>query len=229
MRRSGPWRPAAVVAPLRARAFHASAARCEEDLYQVLELQRGASKAQIKNQFYKLSKKYHPDVSKSEEGKQLFQRVSEAYATLGNDRKRREYDQQLAVRSHSAGASASAPAYDPGENMRRRATANYAWAYRQRTAKTHTSDYAPKPPPESPGNASHLFTKMAERESRREFARQKAGTSGVYGNPDTFRVWSQKRWSQEEHQAEMMSPFLRFVQVAAVMGGAVWLSNKLLS
>ena len=62
-----------------ARAYSAQAG--ETDFYHVLQVPRHASKAQIKNQFYRLSKEYHPDVSKSEHGKTKLQRESEPYAT----------------------------------------------------------------------------------------------------------------------------------------------------
>lgn len=70
-----------------ARSLHASAVS-HENFYEVLGLSRGASKAQIKSQFYKLSKEYHPDVNATDDAKSKFQRVSEAYATLGTDSSR---------------------------------------------------------------------------------------------------------------------------------------------
>lgn len=41
----------------------------------------------IKNQFYALSKKYHPDVNRDDEGaKKKFQEVSEAWSILGDEK-----------------------------------------------------------------------------------------------------------------------------------------------
>ncbi|WFC98931.1 peroxisome-assembly ATPase [Malassezia yamatoensis] len=213
------------------RGFSTSRSTHTDDLYSVLGLPHTASKAQIKSQFYQLSKKYHPDVSKNEEGKRMFQRVSEAYATLGNDRSRKAYDQQFTRRASPTPPGATY-GYDASDNQRRRATANYAWEHRRRTtqrAKKHAhSTEAPPPPP----NATNLFATFAERESRREAARaQSAYTqrSTQFSNPDSFRAWSERRWSQQEKDAERMSPTVRFFQVGAVLGTAAWLSTKVLS
>ena len=40
-----------------------------------------------------MAKEYHPDVNKSEGAKEKFAEVNEAYETLGDDGKKRIYDQ----------------------------------------------------------------------------------------------------------------------------------------
>ncbi|ORZ34030.1 DnaJ domain-containing protein [Catenaria anguillulae PL171] len=68
-------------------------------LYDVLELRPGAHKRDIKAAYYRLSKVYHPDVNDSPEAHTKFLAISDAYATLGNDLKRREYDRTRISRS----------------------------------------------------------------------------------------------------------------------------------
>ncbi len=61
-----------------------------KDYYQTLGVDKKASQDDIKKAFRKLAHKYHPDKSGGDEAK--FKEVSEAYAVLGDEKKRREYD-----------------------------------------------------------------------------------------------------------------------------------------
>ncbi|KAJ3368436.1 hypothetical protein GGF31_006397 [Allomyces arbusculus] len=72
--------------------------------YDVLEVTPAADKRKIKASYYRLSKlqlRGHPDVNASPEAKAKFLALSEAYETLGNDHKRREYDRTRLRRSTS--------------------------------------------------------------------------------------------------------------------------------
>lgn len=72
-----------------------------KDYYQILGLQKGASKEEIKKAFRKLAAKYHPDKKTGDEAK--FKEISEAYAVLSDDKKRAEYDTY--GRSYSGGGA----------------------------------------------------------------------------------------------------------------------------
>jgi len=61
-----------------------------KDYYQTLGLEKGASKDEVKKAFRKLAGKYHPDKKTGDEAK--FKEISEAYAVLGNEKKKAEYD-----------------------------------------------------------------------------------------------------------------------------------------
>ncbi|MAZ56681.1 molecular chaperone DnaJ [bacterium] len=60
------------------------------DYYKVLGVQKGASKDEVKKAFRKLAGQYHPDKKTGDEAK--FKEISEAYAVLGDDKRRAEYD-----------------------------------------------------------------------------------------------------------------------------------------
>jgi len=62
-----------------------------KDHYQTLEIEKGASKEEIKKAFRKLAQKYHPDKPDGNEAK--FKEINEAYSVLGDDNKRAQYDQ----------------------------------------------------------------------------------------------------------------------------------------
>lgn len=61
-----------------------------KDYYQILGLDRKASKDDIKKAFHKLAHRYHPDKKGGDTEK--FKEISEAYSILSDDRKRAEYD-----------------------------------------------------------------------------------------------------------------------------------------
>ncbi|XP_033748024.1 dnaJ homolog subfamily C member 30, mitochondrial-like [Pecten maximus] len=67
----------------------------DKDLYEVLELSQKATGVQIKGAYFRLSKKYHPDINKSEDAAEKFAEVSEAYEILGRPESRRLYDKGL--------------------------------------------------------------------------------------------------------------------------------------
>ena len=60
------------------------------DFYKVLEVDEKATQEDIKKSYRKLSLKYHPDKNPATEEK--FKEISQAYETLGDNEKRREYD-----------------------------------------------------------------------------------------------------------------------------------------
>ena len=64
-----------------------------KDYYEVLGLQKKASKEEIKKAYKQLAKKYHPDLSKDSSTTEKFKEISAAYAVLSDDQKRAQYDQ----------------------------------------------------------------------------------------------------------------------------------------
>ena len=87
-----------------------------KDYYQILGCPRNADDAALKKAYRKLAVKYHPDKNDSEEAKGNFQKVSEAYATLSDPKKRQMYNQygEEGVRAAEAGASAPGGGGMPG-------------------------------------------------------------------------------------------------------------------
>ena len=70
----------------------------EKDYYTILDVSNTATPEQIKEQYRKLAKKYHPDVRSSEKGQEhipnadLFRDVVEAYQVLSVSQSRTNYD-----------------------------------------------------------------------------------------------------------------------------------------
>ncbi|CCH41019.1 Chaperone protein [Wickerhamomyces ciferrii] len=67
---------------------------CELDYYKVLGLSKGSGEKEIKSAYRQLSKKYHPDKNPGDEdAHHKFIEVGEAYEVLGDESKRKLYDQ----------------------------------------------------------------------------------------------------------------------------------------
>lgn len=66
----------------------------KRDYYEVLGVDKKASKEEIKKAYRRLAKKYHPDMNKDDPKKaeEKFKEISEAYGVLSDDTKRRQYD-----------------------------------------------------------------------------------------------------------------------------------------
>ncbi len=62
----------------------------QKDYYKILGLEKGSSKDEVKKAFRKMAAKYHPDKASGDEEK--YKEVTEAYAILGDDKKKAEYD-----------------------------------------------------------------------------------------------------------------------------------------
>src|SRR2546428_2827845 len=71
--------------------------------YEVLDVPRTASEAEIKKAFRKLAREYHPDVAKNKtQAEEKFKELNEAYEVLGDPEKRKKYDELGARWQHGA-------------------------------------------------------------------------------------------------------------------------------
>ncbi|HEX4799242.1 MAG TPA: molecular chaperone DnaJ [Candidatus Paceibacterota bacterium] len=61
-----------------------------KNYYEILGIEKNASKDEVKKAFRKLASKYHPDKTTGDEAR--FKEISEAYSVLSDDKKRAEYD-----------------------------------------------------------------------------------------------------------------------------------------
>jgi len=66
----------------------------KDDYYEVLGVERGVSKQEVKKAFRRLAKKFHPDIYDGDpkEAEEKFKEISEAYEVLGDEDKRAKYD-----------------------------------------------------------------------------------------------------------------------------------------
>lgn len=66
----------------------------QKDFYAVLGVSSGATADEIKKQYRRLAKQYHPDTNKGDpKAAERFKEISEAYNVLGDAEKRKQYDE----------------------------------------------------------------------------------------------------------------------------------------
>ncbi|WP_070406836.1 MULTISPECIES: DnaJ domain-containing protein [unclassified Spiroplasma] len=70
-----------------------------KNYYKILEISSNAGVEEIKENFRRLAKKYHPDISKEKNAENKFREITEAYEILSNPKSKQEYDDSLFVPS----------------------------------------------------------------------------------------------------------------------------------
>lgn len=65
----------------------------KRDYYEVLGVNKTASKDEIRSAYRKLAKQYHPDINHDPDAPKKFEEVQEAYDVLSDDNKKAAYDQ----------------------------------------------------------------------------------------------------------------------------------------
>ena len=63
--------------------------------YEILQIQKNTSQAEIKNQYRHLAKKWHPDREKSPDAERKMMQINMAYEVLSNPKRRKMYDQHF--------------------------------------------------------------------------------------------------------------------------------------
>jgi hypothetical protein len=93
----------------------------KKNYYEILEVSDTATPAEIKAAYRRLALKYHPDKSNDPDTGEKFRQINEAYTTLSDDEKRRQYDLtrkakidldiEEILRTHRATSSGNTPTH----------------------------------------------------------------------------------------------------------------------
>lgn len=93
------------------------------EYYSILEVWPKSTEDEIKKNYFRLAKLYHPDVAGDKpENRERFKLINEAYSVLGNPQKRRIYDETMHVKG---GATRD------GQEMRKEDSRSASMAFRQ--------------------------------------------------------------------------------------------------
>lgn len=108
--------------------------------YDVLRLKKNCTSCDIRNQFQKLSKMYHPDTSKTgspEHNSRKFQEIMEAYRVLSKKSSREAYDVEISVADYPN------PYYATPfkQNDRRHYDAHSAYWQQMHNMRNHSTGY----------------------------------------------------------------------------------------
>ena len=83
------------------------------DYYSILGLDRGATGVEIRRAFRRLSRRYHPGVNPGDRAAEaMYRRISEAYETLVDPERRRQYDAGSGPPAHAEAASLEFAGFD---------------------------------------------------------------------------------------------------------------------
>lgn len=84
----------------------------KEDYYSVLGVKKDSSAAEIKKAYRRLAVKYHPDKNANDKkAEEKFKKISEAYYSLGDETRRKEYDNMRRAGAYTGNFS-SAQGFD---------------------------------------------------------------------------------------------------------------------
>ena len=67
----------------------------QQNFYEALGVKRTSTEREIKDAYFSLAKKYHPDVNNAKNARDKFEAIQKAYEVLSNEKERDKYDAEM--------------------------------------------------------------------------------------------------------------------------------------
>ena len=155
-----------------------------KDFYKVLGVSKDASAANIKKAYLKLARAHHPDSKPGDKAaEERFKEVAEAYDVLGDEEKRKKYDEMRTL--FAGGGYGPFPAVAPGgpggsttSTSRPRAPAPVAPAVGSATSSAASSAAAPEARAELTAGAAAATSRRPRRSGSPTRSRESRSPSG---------------------------------------------------
>jgi len=115
----------------------------QKDYYRILGVAKSAKMKEIKKAYRDLAKKHHPDINQgSASSEEQFKLISEAYTTLSDAKKRKQYDQ---MRAEGARAPGGGRGGRPGGYNNWQGAYDYARQYTRQGPRDGFGESGPRP------------------------------------------------------------------------------------
>ncbi|RNA12096.1 molecular chaperone [Brachionus plicatilis] len=154
------------------------------DYYNVLDLKRTATKREIKQAYYRLSKKFHPDINSEVNAAEKFKAIHEAYQILGDEKKKLDYDMSLNQGYY--------PTRSEGEFTFR--------SYRPRTGPVYPSS-------SSYNFEEHFQAHYGQGTKRPHPSSSRAHHSRKMSQEELKNYWNKKEFSDEDYLTNLKNQF----------------------
>ena len=126
------------------RHLHTAVADCNH--YDTLKISEDSSHKEIKSAYIKLAKNFHPDVNPGDpNAEKIFKEISTAYEILGNERSKKEYDNNMILSEFKIRKSRSKQSQNMSEEeerLRKKYPGYYARKAREAAAKDEFNPFS---------------------------------------------------------------------------------------
>jgi DnaJ-class molecular chaperone len=182
--------------------------------YETLKVKQTATTKEIKDSYYKLSKRFHPDVNKESNAESKFKEIQAAYHVIGDEERKIEYDRR------------SDEVYESGSNNpfnRPSSSINFQRTRWKARVEKKNGNYS-KPHDFEEYYRQHYSEYMRRRQAAIQFEEYLRQSTGHYEIKRPYQNARKTEFDDKEIVKTKFLPFFIFV-VSVVIGGISYINN----